>query len=251
MNTKLLKASLATAAVIALAAGGGTFAAFSDFGNVNGNSVGAGFLKLDLGPNGTGIAPLDFGNFAPGSGTGRQIWVASNNGDSVPNAHLFITLKNLVDTAAPCSTSLGKAQGEIDSGVTGCTINGNTASGTPSQGNLSRVLSFQGYYYPTITDPATCAALTTYPQNYVSFFAAGRGDMYPIASGAGTKYELYTDSSKTTPLVLQPGQGGCIGISAGWVAGSDPVNPTVTNPSDNAAQSDSLTFDVRFDLVQV
>ncbi len=45
-----------------------------------------------------------------------------------------------------------------------------------AQGNLSRVLTFQGYYYPGITDPAACAALNngngTYPSNRTSFFAA-------------------------------------------------------------------------------
>ena len=253
MNSKLVKASLAGAAAIALAAGGSTFAAFSDFGSIAGNSESAGFLKLDLGVNGTDSAPLSFDRLAPGSYTGRTLWIASNDGQSVPNANLYITLHNLKDTAAPCSTSLGKAQGEMNSSISGCLITGNNATGTPTQGNLSRVLSFQGYYYPNITSPADCAALPTssapYPKDYVSFFSSGRGDLATIASGTGTKYELMKDS--TDPLVLKPGDGGCIGIGAGWVAGSDPASPSPTHPSDNAAQGDSLTFDALFDLVQV
>ena len=248
MNSKLIKASLAGAAALALAAGGGTFAAWSDFGNINGNSESAGFLKLDLGVNGTHNAPLSFDRLAPGSYTSRTVWVASNDGQSVPNANLYVTLHNLQDTAAPCDTSLGKAQGEINSGVGGCTITNDVASGTPAQGNLSRVLTFNGYYYPSITDPAACAALTGYPA-YTSFFATSRGDFNAVATGAGTKYELMQDA--THPLVFAPGQGGCIAISAGWVAGSDPASPSATHPSDNAAQGDSLTFDARFDLVQV
>jgi hypothetical protein len=252
MNKKILRGSLAGVAVVALVAGGSTFASFSDFGSITGNSAGAGFLKLDLGTNGTGSAPFDFQKLKPGDYTNRTLWIASNDGQSVPKANLYVTLHNLQDTAAPCSTSLGKAQGETDSGVTGCSISGNTASGTPSQGNLSRVLTFQGYYYPGITDPAACAALNngngTYPSNRTSFFASARGDMTGIASGAGTKYELM--SSGTTPLVLSPGQAGCIGIGAGWVSGSDPASPSATHPSDNAAQGDSMTFDARFDLVQ-
>jgi len=59
MNKKILKGALAGTAVIALAAGGGTWASFSDFGDINNNSVGAGFLRLDLGQNGTGNASLD------------------------------------------------------------------------------------------------------------------------------------------------------------------------------------------------
>lgn len=256
MNSKLMKAGLAGAAAIALAAGGSTFAAFSDFGNINGNSVGAGFLKLNLSASNTGgnTASLDFQKLAPGSYTGRTLWIASNDGQSVPDANIFVTLHNLVDTAAPCSTSLGKAQGEINSGVTGCLIDQdtNTASGTPAQGNLSRVLTFGGYYYPSITTAADCAALatsSTYPSDRTAFFSSARGDLVGVASGSGTKYELMKDSN--TPLVLKPGQAACIGIGAGWVAGSDPATPTVSHPSDDSAQGDSLTFDARFDLVQV
>jgi predicted ribosomally synthesized peptide with SipW-like signal peptide len=256
MNRKIIMGGLAGVAAIALAVGGTTYSAFSDYGDTNNNTLGSGFLKLDLGANGTGNTSLDFGKMAPGpsaspDGTGRQIWIASNNGDSVPSANLFVTLHNLTDTPAPCDTSLGKASGEAASGVTGCSINGATATGTPAQGNLSRVLSFQGYYYPGITDPTACAQLNagngTYPSNRTSFFASGRGDLHSIATGTGTKYELY--SSGTTPLVLNPGQGGCIGIAALWIS-----NPATTGsptaPTDDAAQGDSMAFDVHFDLVQ-
>ena len=42
MNSKLVKGSLAGVACLALAAGGSTFAAFSDFGTIADNSVQAG-----------------------------------------------------------------------------------------------------------------------------------------------------------------------------------------------------------------
>jgi hypothetical protein len=249
MNKKLILGAAAGVAAVALAVGGTTYSAWSDFGSINNNTVGAGFLKLDLSAGNGSNLSLDYQKLDPGAYTGRNIWIASNDGQSVPNANLYVTLHNLQDSAAPCATSNGKTQGEITSGVTGCSFDQNGApQGTPAQGNLSRVLSFGGYYYPTITDPAACAALTTFPQNYTSFFASNRGDLNSIASGNGTKYEL--DSTGNTPLVLDPGQGACVGVGAGWVAGSDPASPTPTHPSDNSAQGDSMTFDVRFDLVQ-
>jgi predicted ribosomally synthesized peptide with SipW-like signal peptide len=254
VNRKLVMGVVAGLAVIALPAGGSTYAAFSDFADVTGNSVAAGTLKLDLGPDGTGVVPLDYQKLAPDSYTGRTIWIASSDGDSVPDANLFVTFRHLIDTPAACSVSLGKAQAELASGIAGCKIADNGATGTPAQGNLSRVLSFQGYYYPGITDPAECQALQkpdTYPANRTSFFASARGDLYTAASaqgGAGTRYELY--SAGTTPLVLAPGDGGCIGISAGWIPAAATTGTPAT-PTDNAAQGDALSFDVRFDLVQV
>ena len=47
MNSKLIKGSLAGVAALALAAGGTTMAAWSDFG-VESTSAGAGILKLNV-----------------------------------------------------------------------------------------------------------------------------------------------------------------------------------------------------------
>lgn len=257
MNSKLVKASLAGAAAIALAAGGSTFAAFSDFGNLNGNSVGAGFLKLDLNA-GHGSAPLDFSKLAPGMNQFRTIWVASNDGQSVPSANLAITFKDLQDTAAPCNTSLGKASADP-----GCSVSNDgldTISGTPTAGHLSQMLTFQTQYYPSITDPQTCqnTLANSYPA-YNSILAADHpGDMFEAASangGAGTTY-LLKQADGVTPLVLTPGQGVCIGIGAFWAKDAKypagvPNHTNAAYPVDNAAQADSMTFDVHFDLTQV
>ncbi|MGH3509180.1 MAG: TasA family protein, partial [Nocardioidaceae bacterium] len=106
MNKKLAKGVLAGVATLALAAGGTTFAAFSDFGNINNNTVGAGFLRLDLGENGTGNASLDWGQLAPNNiHSTRTIWVASNDGLSVPNANLKVTFHNLSDQENGCSSN--------------------------------------------------------------------------------------------------------------------------------------------------
>jgi hypothetical protein len=254
MKRKLIAGCAVAMAAIAIAAGGTTFAAFSDFGDVTGNSAGAGIFKLNLGPGGTGNTPIDFEKLFPGDTTSRVVWVASSDGASVPDANLAVTFHNLVDIPAPCDTSLGKAQGEIDSGVTGCTIVGNEAHGTPAQGNLSRVLNFHAVYYPNITDPTACATLG-WPSPYNSIWPADHpGDLYAAASangGDGTTYQL-KQADGTTPLVLSPGEGVCIGLVAYWPGNNNPPGrPSTSYPSDNAAQGDSLSVDVRFDLTQV
>ena len=106
MNNKLMLGAAAGVAAIALAVGGTTYSAFSDFGDINNNTVGAGFLKLDLGVNGTGNAALDWGKLAPGNvHATRTIWVASNDGQSVPNATLALTFHNLQDQENGCSSN--------------------------------------------------------------------------------------------------------------------------------------------------
>lgn len=247
MNHKLLKASIAGAAVIALAAGGSTYAALSDFGNITGNSVGAGFLKLQLNA-GTGSQPLDFKSLAPNMNANQTVWVASNSGDSVPNANISLTFQHLVDTAAPCSTSLGKATADP-----GCTVTepGDVIGGTPTEGHLSQMLSFRAAYYPSITDPQTCQTTAPFHAPLNDILAGYPGNMN-VAATAGTPFQLKDLSGN--PLVLQPGQGVCILIQASWpYSAAHPDYPHFTNsayPVDNAAQGDSMKFDARFDLTQ-
>lgn len=238
MNRKLLVGAAAGVAAIALAVGGTTYSAFSDFGDINNNTVGAGFLKLDLGQNGTGNAALDWGKLAPGNiHATRTIWVASNDGQSVPNANLSLTFHNLKDQENGCSSN-----GELAADP--------TCGAANDSGELSKVLTFQTQYYPDITDPATCqAAAAAYHQPYSSVFPSDQaGDLYQYASGTGSTYQL-KNSAGTGALVLKPGQGVCIGIDSYWGDNSAHTqNPSL--PVDDAAQGDSLTFDVHFSLNQ-
>ena len=65
MNKKIVRGGLAGVAVLALAAGGSTFASWSDYDQINGNETEAGHLKLDL--NSTGSINNVGGNaIAPG-----------------------------------------------------------------------------------------------------------------------------------------------------------------------------------------
>ena len=250
MNRQLVLGVLSGLTAIALALGGTTYSALNDFGQVDGNVVGAGFLELSLGPNGA-EAPLQFGQVMPGETATRVIWAASLDGASVPDANLYLTFHHLADHAGTCSTSRGKALGEIESGIAGCTVVGDAVGGTPAQGNLSRVLTFQVGYYPGITDEASCAGAQE-PKLRTSILAATPGNLHASAmadGGSGARYELMAGTG--TPLVLAGGSGVCVVIDAGWPQNSVTWQPSPDHPSDNAAQGDSLTVDMRFDLNQV
>jgi predicted ribosomally synthesized peptide with SipW-like signal peptide len=252
VNRKLMLGVLSGLAAIALAVGGSTYAAFSDFGQIDGNVVGVGFLKLSIGVGGGANAALDFGQLMPGAITNRLVWVGSDDGESVPDANLYLTLHNLTDHAALCETSRGKAIGEVESGISGCTVVGDAATGTPAQGNLSRVLSVGLGYYPAIRDATACAGVqSTELRNAI--LAATSGNLYASATandGAGVRYRL-TEADGTTALKIAPSTGACIGIDASWPPdGTRAEHPSPSGPSDNAAQGDSLTVDIRFDLVQ-
>ena len=85
MNSKLIKASLAGVAAIAVAAGGNTFATFSDQAVVEDNTSGAGILRLNLDDPTTlkfsdiRLAPHD-GSEGPYNYYEHEFFLASNDG---------------------------------------------------------------------------------------------------------------------------------------------------------------------------
>lgn len=253
MNRKLVLGVLSGLAAIGLAVGGTTYAAFSDFGEIDNNLVAAGFLQLNVDVGGSSDAALGFGQTMPGQSSSRFVWLSSQDGSSVPDANVGLTFHNLVDVPAPCDTSRDKAVDEDALGIDGCTVDGDTVTGTPAQGNLSRVLSLQVSYYPAVGDASACAAVQdTEPHQAV--LAESRGNLFTSASaddGAGTRLQVF-EADGTTPVVVGPGAGVCLGIAADWPQDSAPTDPpSADHPTDNAAQGDSLSVDVRFDLDQV
>ena len=238
-NSKLVKGALAGVAVVALAAGGSTWSAFSDFQDVTGNHAGAGFLRLNLN-NQTGqtaAVPIDWGNLAPGYGSTRMIWLASNDGDSVPSGTLSATFSNLQDQENSCSSHTEEVLDDCEAG------------GTP--GEVSHFINFQTSYYPELTQDqcATYPSQNTPPANsYKAFFPSDQGNLVGAATGAGNTYKLKENQSNDD-LVLDPGEGVCIGFTAYWPVNSTQV-PEFGN-DDNWAQGDSMSFDIRFTLEQV
>ena len=249
IKTKFLVAGVAALAVAGLA-GGGTFAAWSDF-NVQSETAQAGHLTLDMGKSvEVGSQPL---KLAPGINRYRTFYIASNDGDSVPNGNLSVTLKNLVDKENGCANN-GEADAEDPARPAGA-----AASLTPAQlaldtdgitagarcnnpndpGELSQLASLQWRWTEPLPASTDCDSLNTYTDEH----GVGTGlSPYVNAAPSGAIAGL---ANYVQPVeLLHPGQGLCVLMTI----------DTFDHPSRpynmNAMQGDSLNFDVRFDLVQ-
>jgi predicted ribosomally synthesized peptide with SipW-like signal peptide len=241
MDRRLVRGGLAALAALALGVGGTTLAAFDDFTDVPGNEVGAGVMLLDLDAAGSATTAVTLAGLVPGATVHRLMWVARNDSSSAPDGTLSLTLHGLIDSAAPCDTSRGKALAEIAAGVPGCLVDGDAVSGTPAQGNLSRVLEVAVSYGAADDDPARCV-----PATAASLPTTGRGNLNTLARDAGTAIPL---GGAAAPLVLAPGHGVCVALDVSWP--QTDTAPDRGHPGDTAAEGDSLTVGLRFDLVQV
>ncbi len=212
MNKKLVRGSLAGVAAIALAAGGTTFAAWSDFANVTGNTAGAGELVLKIGgPNGTeAVQHASFGNFAPGEGQDVTRYLASQQGDAVPTAGLFVTMKNLANADNGCSSNSEAAEDTCE-------------SETSTGGEFGQAANIK----IQVTGPTTAGNCGANGSASLPWSTVYDGTINALA---GHQQSLGT---------LSDGQGVC-------------VRSTVTLPHDatNNTQGDSSAWDWRFDLVQ-
>ena len=221
MNKHIIKGGLAGVAVLALAAGGSTFASWSDYDVSTGNQAGAGILKLNVSDrNGAGgtIQPL---NLAPGQNKYQEFFLASADADNVPVGKLFATIQNVVDTedGAACTTkSEAVAEG---SGVDG--------SGEPtdmsacgSQGELSSQMGAQILYSDPVPGAASCPNTGIYSHNY----------------GSKTLQAQAAEGQKESGT-LAKGEGICVRIEM-----------SLPSAADNKVQGDDVSYDYRFDLVQ-
>jgi hypothetical protein len=225
MNSKLMKASLAGAAVIALAAGGGTFAAWSDFGVV-GSSAGAGILKLNVSTRNGSTVGIDPFNLAPGQNKYQEFYLASADSDNVPDGNLTAKIQNLVDTedgGPACTTNseaLAEAPGDVDS-------HGNPTNPLNDCGSTGE-LSSEATVQILVSDPVASAASCPNTGIYHS----------ATPSGTGT---LAAQTAKTFSLgTLSAGDGVCVRMEM-----------SLPSSATNASQGDEASFDWRFDLVQV
>jgi alternate signal-mediated exported protein len=239
MNHKLLKASLAGAAALAVAAGGTTFAAWSDFSNINDNNVGAGVLKMTLNPlspNPGNDLTFDDLKLAPGQYYERQVYVATNSGDSTPSAKLFFDVTRMTGAENGCDTNSEAAED-------------NCAAPTPDvDGDL--------------LDEATLgvASYNPGPGNVCTYDYAAAGTQVTQEStwklkdvlAQSANHELTTPTPKpavwNSALVdntnLAPGEGMCVAIR---VALPNTDNGT---PLGNKAQGDTASFDLRLTVKQ-
>jgi len=260
MNHKLIKASLAGVAAIAVAAGGSTFAAFSDFADINGNAVGAGILKMTLTPNGSNPGDnttFDNLKLAPGSYYERQVYVATNDAASTPNAKLFVDISSITGTENGCDTT-------SEAAVDNCAkdANGNLVDPTGAAGDLINQATLDvASYYPTSTGACDTSkqVLPTRGWRLKDLVAGNFPNASPWLTGAATspaQLELTGDyyhaapapagfHSSVVPLKeLQPGQGMCVMLTVSL------PNYTDGSADNNAAQGDGVSFNMRFTVEQ-
>jgi predicted ribosomally synthesized peptide with SipW-like signal peptide len=239
------------AIALSLAMSAGTFAAFDDIADVPANTIDAGFLQLDLHDAGSTATALSFADLRPGVRTGTLVWVPTNDSGSAVPATLNLTVRNVVDFPAPCDTSRGKAQGDITSGISGCVITPDGIDGVPSIGAASRLVDVSAKYDPAARNPSTCEGDSAATRSL--FPISGPGNLNAMANadgGAGTTIPIVDSLGR--PIMLGPGQGVCLAVSAYWPSDvTDAAHASPDHPVDDAAQGDSFSVDFRFDLSQV
>ncbi len=226
MNSKLVKASLAGVAAIAVAAGGTTLAAWSDFNISGNNQAGSGILKLTVAPNSGSDVLFDSVTMAPGAiNSERMVYVSSNDAASTPSGRLFLSLKDIVGTENGCDTA-GEAQDD-----TNCN---DLASG----GDFIDDASLQVTSY-AVNSPGECTqgyapsgkVVTGTHGGSLSWWKAQTAPWEVTGNGA-----LIGGVNRT---YLAPGQGLCVSMNLSLGYGVD-----------NASQGDTASFKTRFDLEQ-
>jgi hypothetical protein len=217
MNRKLVVGAVAGVAAVALAYGGTTYSAWSDFGEIQGNTVATGHLKLNLQAKDGGQAvPINFGSFAPGHGWATSVWIASNDGQSVPNGALSMKIQNLNDYENGCgSTNSEKA---VDPTCVNSS-NGDSQLG----GELSANLGTDMYWWA----PGTPGQCTDFP---------GTQTAHSIIHSSMLQTKVGQTFDITT---LTPGQGVCVRLEQ-----------YLPSSAGDDVQSDSVAYDLHFDLAQ-
>ena len=217
MNSKLLKASIAGAATLAIAASTSTFALWSDHDTLSGSKAGAEQLALVLGePN---SQSFDNMKLAPGVGGDYEFVVASRTGQTIPTADLRMQLTNLVGKEDGCTST--NSEKDVDGDCDDTATSGEFIDEARIIVNASQ---------PT-KDEDACDS-TTHPRG--------------ARQGSISLRSLYNNTG-ATPLkllpqgtYLAPGEKICVSLGLNM--------PTSAS---NASQGDSASFDLKFLLDQV
>ncbi|HEY9564575.1 MAG TPA: TasA family protein [Nocardioides sp.] len=227
------KTVLKTIGVIAAGAalvGGGTFAAWSDFAEIDG-AAGAGVLQLTVSNTSSGSTSMGFGNMAPGEFKIQELYVASNDAESVPNGTLTLDVLNLLDTEGNGLTATGVGNN--------CTTNSELAEeggvGCGSVGEFSEDAFIQ------IAHKAAVGGVCS---------GGGYGGHLQ-----GTLASVVAAGPITLDADVAPGEGRCIRLELGLADGPNGSGGTLVDwdggaQSTNRSQGDSATFDIRLDLTQ-
>ena len=231
MNSKLIKASLAGVAVIGLAAAGGsTFAAYSDFNISDPNTVGAGVLTLHVEGNSPTDVAFNQVHMAPGGiNQVRNVYVASNDLASTPSGRLFVSLVDLHGHEDGCK---GNAEVLDDPNCA------DTAATNQGQFVRDSIMNFVSW---AATSPSDCVPPASGAQAAKLVTGQHGGSLSAVAAWA-TPYELTADGRSLGGVdrhYLAPGQGMCVSLDL-----------SLAYATNNASQGDSADFKIRFDLAQ-
>ena len=238
MNSKLVKASLAGAAAIALAAGGGTFAAWSDFQTVTGNETDAGHLVLNLPGTSGPITNVGINSIAPGQARTIDYFLTSADLDGVPSANLTMKVKDLADQENGCaSNSEAVAEGASVAEAQSGDYSNAACNAVADAGEFSS----QAYMRVRYSDPATAAGAWDPSHHECTLPVTHSAGYAPASNNDTTIYPRLASFTTAAPLgTLTAGQGVCVRIDIG-------LDPNASN----ATQGDGSTFNLQFDLAQV
>ncbi len=215
MNNKLIKASVAGVAALAIAAGGSTFALWSDYDVLGGSQAGAEELSLVIGePNSQNFDNM---KLAPGVGNDFEFVVASRTGQTIPTADLRMQLTNLQSVEDGCTS----ANSEDDVDDCESNLEGDFDDEARIIINASQPLA------ASVSDPCNSQA---YPRGSRQTSISLR-DLF----NAPNPVKLLPAGT-----YLAPGQQVCVSMGLNM-----PTSAT------NASQGDSASFDLKFLLDQV
>lgn len=215
MNKRLL-ISLALIIGVSVSAYAATQAFFVDVASNTASQFTVGTMGLNIDNGGLGFDKFDVSNIGvDGNISGGKTWTITNTG-TIPG-NLTFRMLNLVNNENGCEEP--EAQTDIP-GYTADTTCGNPG---PGEGELGAAMAVNVTLRPIIGDPASDIAIVT------------NGDL--------TNDAVYATSWDTNAGVFTLPAGQSVEVTMNWA--TTPAN------YDNSIQSDSLTFDVAFQLDQV
>jgi hypothetical protein len=221
MNKKIVRGGVAGIAVLALAAGGSTFAGWSDSSTTE-SGAGAGMLKLNVEWDESTRADNQPFSLAPGQNRYQYYFLASSDSDNTPTADLTVTLKDLVDTEDDLA----------------CTTNSERDAEGGTCDNPGELSPQTRYSFKTMAAPVSSADECPNADQRVLYSQTAQ----VAGGGAFAAGNLNNAPDKAFLLAedLEPGQGVCMEVHM--------FMPEAT--ATNASQGDDASFDLVFDLFQ-
>jgi hypothetical protein len=166
MNKKLTRGALAGVAVIALAAGGGTMAGYTDFRTFTGSDTSADVLSLQLDPSAT--FKFDKQKIAPGGTAEVEQLLVNRTGQTIQAASLTMTLQKLEGIEDGCNGN-GELADDVDCADTSSDgefvrdSNVSLSVGTPVSGSCTNAVRDRQFDGLSLIDVSNRGAIDLVP----------------------------------------------------------------------------------------